>query len=87
MKIEMKILPEIKTNVDLIEVSRFSDGSASDAWKPTKNAKSKPIESDKVLSVKCNIEWKDQGWGNKKGQVKVALIREGTEIASENLFP
>ena len=32
------------------------------------------------------MTWKDQGWGNRKGKVKVALMRQGSEIASETLF-
>jgi hypothetical protein len=40
-----------------------------------------------VIDITVNLTWKDQGWGNRKGKVKVALMREGSEIATENLFP
>jgi hypothetical protein len=32
------------------------------------------------------VNYKDQGWGNQKGKVKVALMRGDTEIAGEILF-
>jgi hypothetical protein len=31
------------------------------------------------------LTWKDQGSGNQKGQVKLALMREGKEVASEKI--
>jgi hypothetical protein len=32
------------------------------------------------------VTWKDQGRGNRKGKVKVALMRKDQEIASQVLF-
>jgi hypothetical protein len=31
------------------------------------------------------LTWKDQGRGGQKGKVKIALMREGIEIASETI--
>jgi hypothetical protein len=65
---QQKAKKTIKTETltDLIEVTGFSDNTASDAWRPTTNAESKPIGSDKVLEVNCVLTWKDQGWGGRK---------------------
>jgi hypothetical protein len=73
----------IKT--DVVEVTGFSDSTASDAWRPTGGKVSKEIDG-KVNSIACTVTWKDQGWGNQKGSVKIALMRKETEVASEVLF-
>ena len=70
---------EAKNQV-IIEVKNVSDNTASDAWRPTPNGKTEII-SGKVQSIDCTITWKDQGWGNRKGGVKVALMRNHTTIA------
>jgi hypothetical protein len=38
------------------------------------------------VRITCSVNYQDQNWGNNKGKVKLALMREGTEIAGENLF-
>jgi hypothetical protein len=68
-----------------VQVSSFNDGTASDAWLPTQGKVSDVLTAT-VHELECSVSWNDQGWGNQKGAVMVALIRDGTEVASENLF-
>jgi len=41
-----------------------------------------PILTRGIISVKMSFEWKDQGWGNQKGQIWLQLIRDKSQ--SEN---
>merc|ERR1712228_51265 len=40
-----------------------------------------PIMCQKIKSIKLNFRWRDQGYGNRKGQVWVQLIRNGAVVA------
>jgi hypothetical protein len=61
------------------------DSTNSHFWRPTDGKETEPITS-KVVRITCSVNYQDQNWGNNKGKVKLALMREGTEIAGENLF-
>jgi len=39
-----------------------------------------PVITGKVSKIRCSVNWKDQGWGNQKGQLKLSLMRNGKEI-------
>ena len=39
------------------------------------------VESAGVVAVKMEWRWKDQGYGNRKGQVWLKLVRDEQEIA------
>ena len=55
----------------------------SDSWILTKE--SKHIDNP-VSEISCDVDWQDQGFGNRKGQLKLALMRNGQEIAGEHIF-
>lgn len=40
----------------------------------------------KFTSVQLNCSWKDQGWGNQKGQLYLTLSRQGKEVAKHSCF-
>ena len=40
-----------------------------------------PILSSGLSSISLSWQWKDQGWGNRKGQIWLKLLREDQEIA------
>ncbi len=45
-----------------------------------------PDLTGKVKSFRASVEWKDQGWGNRKGRLMVKLIRRdsGEKVIVEN---
>ena len=43
------------------------------------------IVNPRLISVAMQFRWKDQGWGNRKGQIWLRLIRNGVEIADARL--
>jgi hypothetical protein len=68
----------------LLEVNNFTSSTASDEWQSL-NKQTAEIKGQ-VLQIECSVNWKDQGWGNRKGKVMVALMRKDKEIAFENIF-
>jgi hypothetical protein len=69
-----------------LEFLNFTDSTATDDWLPTSDGKKTEAIQGDVESVYVAMKWSDQGWGNRKGEVKVALMRDDKEIASESLF-
>jgi hypothetical protein len=73
-----------------VQVSNFIDGTKTDAWLHTQGKVSDVLTAT-VHELDCTVTWKDQGWGGQKGALKIALIRDGCEIAYEypinNLAP
>jgi hypothetical protein len=57
-----------------IKVDDFTDTTVSDSWILTKE--SKHIDNP-VIKISCGVDWKDQGFGNRKGQLKLVLMRKG----------
>jgi hypothetical protein len=79
-----------KSSENEFTITGFRDKSpVATEWRPITTAKSKPLELgfDDVLEVKCSVTWKNQGYGNQKAMIKLALMSEGTEVANEILFP
>ena len=44
---------------------------------------SKPFEGN-VRRISISWQWKDQGWGNQKGQLTFKVIRDGNEMISSD---
>jgi len=40
-----------------------------------------PVEEKGLLFIKMKFEWRDQGWGNRKGLIWLRLLRDGEPIA------
>ena len=36
-----------------------------------------PVFTTKIKKVSLSITWKDQGWGNRKGEIFIKLVRKG----------
>ena len=45
-----------------------------------------PVEFP-IQGVELRFEWKDQGWGNRKGQLLLKRMREGAELSSHVIEP
>eukprot|EP00808_Paulinella_micropora_P020630 g16776.t1 len=39
-----------------------------------------------LSSLVARVEWKDQGWGNRKGQLFLTLERNGNDVARQDVF-
>lgn len=42
--------------------------------------------SNKVETIALSCHWKDQDWGNKKGRLRVKLMRDGKGVVVQDLF-
>jgi len=61
---------KVDTSV-LVTVPAVNDSQSSDGWKRLCTLACRAT----VGSLKIGADWKDQGWGNRKGRVRVALRR------------
>jgi len=45
-----------------------------------------PTSPSRVKRIRLSVDWKDQGWGNRKSQFSLHLTRDGQTIAQTDLF-
>lgn len=65
-------------------VPSIDDSSHSDDWHQLCRLECPPGSTVTNLVARCL--WQDQGWGNKKGRVRVLLLRGGEPLLEEDAF-
>ena len=69
------LLPKVTVTKDLWEGNDFHiHGSREGHWCPEKYFDG-PILAGNLLKLELSVVWKDQGWGNKKGELFAYLMR------------
>ena len=60
-------------------------GPNGDDWAPEPYFEG-PVLTRKVRKLTLSVLWKDQGWGNRKGDIFISLMR-GSEVIAETFRP
>eukprot|EP00933_Yihiella_yeosuensis_P055829 TRINITY_DN5475_c1_g1_i1.p1 TRINITY_DN5475_c1_g1~~TRINITY_DN5475_c1_g1_i1.p1 ORF type:complete len:181 (+),score=53.92 TRINITY_DN5475_c1_g1_i1:69-545(+) len=64
-------------------VEELHNDESTDAWHELGKLE---IQCKTVATLDVTCEWRDQGWGNQKGDIKIALERGGELVCEKNAF-